>query len=383
RLLQNVKIDANRLNILFGPNGGGKSTLLDAIRFVRDCAIKGVDPACAERGTGIDDLWDGAADGANIVIKLETNRAWYEASFGISSGRIASFAGEILLSKKRQTRLIIRETGGENATFYNGRSKKSEEIALREPGKLALGRYLDFDDSFPETREMDALIRSVRFFRSRDMDPHRLKKGGSDSRYHSSLSEGGQNLWAVLQHLQENRERDKRYDTIMGFMKSAFPGFNDLHLERTGPYTVYGGFMETARQKPVRASGASDGCIRMLVWLTALFSGEKDRESLIMFDEPETSLHPHALAVLAGAVKIAGKKWNRQIFIATHSPMLINQFKTGDILAMEINKAGRTSVKRLSEMADIKDLLEGYTAGSLYMAEMIAAQNKLFLDIHD
>ncbi len=115
----------------------------------------------------------------------------------------------------------------------------------------------------------------------------------------------------------------------------------------------------------------------MLIHLTVLFSEGKDRDSLILFDEPETSLHPHALHVLAKAIKLATEEWNKQVFIATHSPVLISQFDPQNILAAEIGESGQTIMKRVSEMDEIKDLLEEYATGSLYMAEEIAAQSKL------
>ncbi len=114
----------------------------------------------------------------------------------------------------------------------------------------------------------------------------------------------------------------------------------------------------------------------MLVHLSALFSESRDIYSTLMFDEPEVSLHPYALSVFAEAVKFAANEWNRQIFIATHSPVLISQFEPEDILATELDEQGETVMKRVSEMNDIKDLLSEYAVGSLYMSELIASQGR-------
>ncbi|MCP4694622.1 MAG: AAA family ATPase, partial [Desulfobacterales bacterium] len=132
RLLENIKIKTNKLNVLFGPNGAGKSTFLDAIWFIRDCVVRGVDLASADRGHGIGALWDGADEGANIEIKLETERARYEVLFGFSSGRIESFAGEILYSKEREKRLIDRKTGDNKANFHYAQSEEPTIMTLRE-----------------------------------------------------------------------------------------------------------------------------------------------------------------------------------------------------------------------------------------------------------
>jgi len=121
----------------------------------------------------------------------------------------------------------------------------------------------------------------------------------------------------------------------------------------------------------------------MLILLTALFSEGKDRPSLILFDEPEISLHPYALSIFAEAVKMAVEECGKQIFIATHSPVLISQFAPRNILAAEIGGFGQTIIRRVSEIERVQDLLEKYATGSLYMAEMIAPQSGIELEVKE
>jgi predicted ATPase len=111
----------------------------------------------------------------------------------------------------------------------------------------------------------------------------------------------------------------------------------------------------------------------MLLLLTSLF-GEGARDSLLLLDEPEVSLHPWAIAVFAEAVKLATEDWNKQVFIATHSPVLLSQFAPEHVLAAVVED-GRTSLRRLSEIESLRDLLQEYSTGSLYIAEMVAAQS--------
>ena len=96
----------------------------------------------------------------------------------------------------------------------------------------------------------------------------------------------------------------------------------------------------------------------------------------MLIDEPETSLHPWAIAVLAKAIKQATEEWGKQVILATHSPVLISQFDPDQILTVE-QEDGRTRITRLSEVEEIKDLLQEYAPGSLYMSEMVGAQSKL------
>lgn len=380
RSLADVKIQINPLNIIFGPNGAGKTTLLDTIWFVRDCAIRGVDLASSDRDHGIGLLWDGADEGENISIKIVTPSGEYEVSFGYSSGRIEPFAGEKLVSNP-DNQLIVRIIGSDKAQVYLTDQQELEFITLREPEKLALSRYVAFENSEPAASNIDNLLRVVRNYNSRSASLFKIKRFGSESDSGERLQDRCENLWSVLRNLHDKRVIDERYDTIISFMQESFPAFDNLFFEQTGRYTVYGNFLEKGRRKPIRSSGVSDGHLQMLINLTALFSEGQNRYSLILFDEPEISLHPWALAVFAKAVKLATEKWNKQVFIATHSPVLISQFEPENILTAELDKEGKTVLKRISEIEGIQDLLEDYATGSLYMAEMIAPQSKSPLEV--
>jgi len=146
RCLANVPITTNPLNVLFGPNGSGKSTFLDTIWFVRDCAIRGVSLAASDRDHGIGLLWDGAEDGETISITIQTHSATYQITFGYSSGRIEPFVGEQLYTTDDNICLIDRKIGSDKASFYQVGRGQSQYISLKDPEKLALTGYVDWED---------------------------------------------------------------------------------------------------------------------------------------------------------------------------------------------------------------------------------------------
>ena len=200
-----------------------------------------------------------------------------------------------------------------------------------------------------------------------------LKRHGSTTGFETWVRGRGDNLWSVLRNLEGRRQLDDRYATIMTYMAEAFPNFDGLVIEPSSPNTLYTSFLERGRRKPILASGISDGHLQLLILLTALFSEGRGRYSLMLIDEPETSLHPWAIAILAKAIKEATERWGKQVILATHSPVLISQFDPDQILTVE-QKDGRTRITRLSEVEEIKDLLQEYAPGSLYMSEMVGAK---------
>jgi predicted ATPase len=375
RSLANIDIELSDLNILFGSNGSGKSTFLDAIWFIRDCQQRGVEFASSQRNFGIGALWDGADEDANISIEIETEKASYKIRLGFSSGRIEPFVGERLYSKIRKLNLIDRKIGSDKATVCFPTTNQTEIIQLRDAEKLSLDGYTGTFNAMEEAVDIEDLLMFTYFYHSRSVNFNRLKRRGSESSSSSRLVPGCENLWSVLRNLHDRQRVDKGYDTIVGFMREAFPSFEDILFENTSPITVYGSFLEKGRRNPIQASGVADGYIQMLINLTPLFAyGSLD--TLILFDEPEISLHPWAIATFAKAVKLAAASWNKQIFIATHSPVLMSQFNPENILVTEVDQIGQTAIRRVSEMEEIRDLLEEYAIGSLYMSEMIAPQSK-------
>ncbi len=156
-------------------------------------------------------------------------------------------------------------------------------------------------------------------------------------------------------------------------MMEAFPTFDDIIFDQTSSRVVNASFLEKGLRKPIYASGVSDGHLSFLLLLTAIFAEKTDRGSILLLDEPDLSLHPWALAVLAKAIKEAAENWDKQFIIATHSPVLLSQFDVNDCFALSKDEQG-THVTRVSAIADMGPMLQEYALGSLYMAEAIAPQ---------
>ncbi|HVA49579.1 MAG TPA: AAA family ATPase [Pirellulales bacterium] len=376
RCIRDVSVACVPINVLFGPNGVGKTTFLDALWFLRDCAIRGTEQAASDRHHGIGVLWDGCGEDDRMEITLETAAVRYTVSFGFSAGRIEPFVGEKLVSTVRGLDLVDRKVGSAEAVFYHEQLGQTMSIGkLRDPQKLALSNYLLFCQPGPETSDLDDLLHAIHYYHSRAPNFYQLRKFGAESSQHTFLWDRWQNLWSALRNLQGRRALDQRYDQIIAFMRKAFPrAFRDLVIEPLGPDRVYASFIEEGRRNPIQASGVSDGHIQLLGLLTALFGDQQNRGSVIIFDEPEASLHPHALAVFGEAVQEAATNWNRQVFMATHSPVLMSQFPVESALVFEMGDARETQVVRLAHKAELRDLLDQYALGSLYMAEAVAPQ---------
>jgi predicted ATPase len=376
RAIQHARFQTQPINVLFGPNGAGKSTFLDAINFLRDCYLEGPGRAASDRHHGIGLITETeSSEDDQITIGVETESAIYEVSFAYSSGRIEAFVGEQLTSKPRGIKLLQRSPGSTQATMYHDQLSQTMPVQLADPDRLALSAFMLFSQPGVEATEINALLRSLHFYGSRSINLYNLRRIGSEGGVHTYPFDRWQNLWSALRNLQGRQAVDDRYSKIAGYMREAFPSsFKDLLIEPLGPERVGGSLIEPGRRSPIAASGVSDGHLQLLGLLVSLFGDTKNRSSIILFDEPETSLHPHAITTFARAVIEACAGWERQVFIATHSPVLLSQFKPEEIVLASLDASRTTTLTRLTQVEELQDLLAEYSVGTLYMAEALGPQ---------
>jgi predicted ATPase len=309
-----------------------------------------------------------------LTIGMACGGLEYELRLGFSSGRIDPLAGECLFLPERSLPLVDRKLGGDKASFRPPTGTPPTLTRLRDTKQLALGRYLQEHELVPGGARLDQLLRGIRFYHARDFVLGSLRWQGSPATPDTVLDAKGANLWAVLRNLHALSESDQRFRTIQEYMRKALPRFDRVEAVPAGPASVYARFFEEDRRNPTDASGIADGDLQLLLLLTALFAEPEDRPCVLLFDEPDISLHPWALHVLAQAMTEAANSWNRQILMATHSPVLMSQFEPEAILMAE-RIEGAAQIRRLSEVAEVQDILSQYAVGSLYMSELIARQS--------
>lgn len=119
------------------------------------------------------------------------------------------------------------------------------------------------------------------------------------------------------------------------------------------------------------SEGLGDGLVSLLFIVDALYDSEPG--SLIAIDEPELSLHPQLVRRLSRVLSRYAA--DRQIVVATHSPLLIDwsdianganvarAFKIGG--HTEIAQASRRILKKVAKLADTRNLSNPHTVGTV------------------
>jgi ABC-type multidrug transport system ATPase subunit len=149
-------------------------------------------------------------------------------------------------------------------------------------------------------------------------------------------------------------------------LKSIHPGLERISILSVGGYLVPQFHMiePSGKRHIFNVSQMSDGTLRVLGLLVALY--QEPRPSVIALEEPEQTVNPAILAVIADAIKEVGKR--SQILVTTHSPHLLDQFDPADIRSVELYD-GKTVVGPVSrlQVEAVRDRL--FSLGELLVSE--------------
>jgi predicted ATPase len=120
-----------------------------------------------------------------------------------------------------------------------------------------------------------------------------------------------------------------------------------------------------------QATSMSDGTLRAVGVLVALFAGASELDAPLGIEEPEAALHPGAAGVLLDALRDASD--HRQVLVSTHSPELLDSstIVPEEILAVRA-EGGVTRINRLDRGGELALRESLFTAGELLRVDQVA-----------
>jgi predicted ATPase len=410
RSLDNVEIDLSNVNIFVGNNASGKSNVIDAIRLVKDAMTNGLDRAIGDRH-GIESVrqWSPTRPYRMSMTLILDEGANFQGKyqFGIDSvrGEIRVFHENAEIYERNEIYTEEDEDGSDNNT--SRQIMHSKKVFARDPkGKIEVTEWdhfasiddkqfrypLFFDSptlygSKPEIRSLPFLqsdelylgsrstwqfgsLRSkLANFQAYSIFPNTLRMPQEPSN-ETFLAPEGRNLASVFKRMRRTSRGMEALNQITEAMQAIMP-----NLERISVLTL-GGFLvpqfhiiEPSGKKHIfNVSQLSDGSLRVLGLLTALYQVPKP--AIIALEEPEQTVNPGVLTVLADSIKEVSRR--SQILITTHSPNLLDQFSAEFVKTVEY-VGGRTKVDSVNpnQMQIVRDRL--FTLGELLVSEGLHA----------
>lgn len=325
------------LTFLVGRNGSGKSNFLDALRFVADALNFSLDHALRDRG-GINDVRRRSRGHPNhfsigFVFALPKGATGH---YGFSIGSRPRGGYEV------QTEVCIFQK--EYFKVNNGNVTTSSVKAA--PAAATDRLYLVNASGLSEFRPVYDAFSRMGFY---SLNPDSIRDL-QDPNPGDVLLRDGSNLTSVLAQLPPSVKKH-----VEEYLAVVVPGVHAVDVKGFGPKETLEFRQDVAGDKyPWRflANNMSDGTLRVLGILVALFQGDQNaqkRVPLVGIEEPEIALHPAAAGVLLDGLRDAAHK--TQVIVTSHSPDLLDNkdLDVDSILAVEAQN-GTTAIAGVDDV---------------------------------
>lgn len=319
------------VNVLIGANGAGKSNFIDVFALLRALRLGRMDEYVARSGGANRNLHFGAK---------ATKRISIDFSFG---GSDETHHATFEPTDDDKLLLCSESIGGLAAQREYGNTGGSTRADFVEMIQARLDRWRVYH--FHDTGSGAPLHRTAH------LDDNRL------------LREDAENLAAFLYRLK-NKE-PAAYNRIRDTFRVVVPFFEDFILEplALNERTIRLGWRHRVSDAYFDSSTLSDGSLRFLALATLLIQPAHLRPSVVLIDEPELGLHPHAITMLCSLIRSVSAQ--TQVVLATQSPLVVDQFDPQDVVVVDrVNGGsvfGRLSASRL------KAWLKDYSLGDLWV----------------
>lgn len=364
RSLVDVSLPLRPLTVMIGPNGSGKTALLELFQLLKEAAQEKLTNGLEKLG-GLNGVLSKIPNGPD---RLKVDLA---VDIGLSNQEPLHYRFE----------LAPRDVG-----YVIPLERLEWPLTSQTPEPYIKAHYEDVYYADPTTsgsvrptwdyhHSELALAQVPRMYAG----PEALRHGLSQTNFYSFLDvrrrsairlpqalipatrpdPNGENLYAVLYNLRTSYPDS--YAHIEEVLQSGFPGFAHLEFPVVGAGQVTMAWYEEALTAPLYPGELSEGSLRFLWLATILLSPANS--PLMLIDEPEVSLHPELLKLLAELLQDAATR--QQIIVATHSPDLIRWLQPAEIVVLD-KEQGQTQFT-WADSLDLAEWLKEYTLGELWL----------------
>ena len=363
RRIRDVTLELAPLNVLVGRNGVGKSSLLDLFNLLAASATGSLESSISDYG-GMSAILSADGKARDISITLDQSQPEgtppLEYSLTLSQEGYGYVISRESLTQQRQPNALkpfiyIDSNASRIRYHYDGKlvepdwEHKPLETSLSQVPKMyreAERFRQQLDDMSPIYHGLDVSARA----------PVRMPQSLSIARM---PGDDGEELLSCLYTM---RETDRyRYEAVEDALRAAFPTFERLEFPPLSGGVLTLGWRERGLSRAIFANELSEGTLRFL-WLVTLLQSP-GLPGITLIDEPEVSLHPEMLRLLAELMREATER--TQIIVATHSDRLVRFLKPSELVLCDQGHDGGVIAHRASDL-DLKDWMEHYTLDQLW-----------------
>lgn len=378
RALRDLELrDLTPLTVLVGANGSGKSTVLDALKFLGECADGRLQEAWTSRKQRFGGVKSLGGEGEPVRFEVRMLLLEGELTYHLE----VETKDDEVRSLYEKADLVTRVEGRKFPLFLSHPTRQDKANAvqiMRGPdyafvvpsGKLSLREvnaivsFLMVDEGnsdYGSAAEIDmfsavvppfcTLLTSFRHIHFTDDHTKGTLLGEMPQ-----LTPTGDNLRNVLYYLWHHDR--PAFDNLLVELKRCVPRLADVEVKATEDERILLYFRDAPFKERIPDRAASDGTLRLLAYLTLL--REPKAAGMLGIEEPEGELHHRLLYDLAEAFDQAA--YRTQLFVATHSPEFLNALTPDQVWVLHRGVDGYTRATRTADLPGINDQME---AGAL------------------
>lgn len=345
-------------NVLIGANGSGKSNFIRLFEMM--CWMlrypRSLNEFVQRHGGADDQLYGGSTVTSRIAVELgvRTDQGLYDYRFALANAH--------------PDRLVFGEEAVRDRAQMASGNEGWYAFADRHPEATVV--YAAQIDAIPPTernaaRAIVGTLRSCAAYQFHDTSDDSNFMKHWDAEDNDCLLPHGGNLAAVLHRLE--RKDSRRFEWISGHIRRVLPTFDRFQIaERYGKVMLR--WKAVGSDKTFGPHLTSDGSLRFFALVTLLNLPGEMLPAVLLLDEPELGLHPAAVSLVGGMMKALAT--DRQIIVATQSPLLVDSFDCSEIVVADF-EGGKTSLRRLDTDQYQRWLDDGFTSGELWQKNLL------------
>lgn len=357
--LADVTAEFGPVNAVIGPNGCGKSSLLQAIDFLRAFFSPSIEHYLGENDFEYSDLPNLRQKGKEIRWELEADLGDDESGNGggkyeyVVTARRWRYLGvgeeRLTYTAPGQDSRVLVERSGRSLARFAGEDARGV-LASRIPRSLMADMDTKLKSKCPEMFRFRDWVAGFRSFLL--WDPKVLRK--PDRGKHLELGRSGEHLAPVLAVMK--KQQPEAFARLARHVKRLFPTVGNIAV-KGGKGWGWQKIVLVEGDVEFNSEQMSDGVLRLLSVLTFLYS--RSAPSLIAFEEPENGMHPQ---LVSEVVQILGELAQRkppnrcQVFFTTHSPYVLDEFRHRPEQVYVIERGRPLEGARLTRLSERKDI---------------------------
>jgi predicted ATPase len=385
-----IGVPFGSLNVLIGPNGCGKSSLLQAIDFLRAFFRTSVEVYLQEREWDFKDLPNLRETSKSIRWELEASlhadahghgAGAYRYVIVLQPRRHLGVGEEILQywpedSDPDSEPITLISRVGRRCAFLDRSTETLTEVEMLGLPASVMSRWDPQADRrrYPEALRFREWVEAFRYFLL--WDPKILRSPSRGK--HSELGSSGDHLASIVGRLKD--KHPERFAKLVRRIRRLIPHVTDISVSGRQGWGWRTIRLHEANGKEIvfNSQQMSDGVLRLLAVTVLLYL--EQIPSVLMFEEPENGVHPQLIREIVQVLQELTRRkppHKCQVFCTTHSPYVLDEFydHPEQVYCMDRrHPQSGARIVRLSDNKQLKTIQNGFSSlGEAWYSGLIGA----------